>query len=140
LIIPNYVRTLDLYQLALQASVTLIAQFRQSLSSDAINGDDKDAISAVLGQIISKGGTDGIWICNAIASALRLHSEVSSDSRMFRVPPTLVDAAFVSKLRNGASLRALGRLSFLSRLNKITKTALDTIIQGESNDAERFPS
>lgn len=119
----------DVYVLGLQAAVFLIAKFRRSLETDGLKVDDKDAISLMMKEVMLANGYDGIWIFDAIVTSLRKHQEVCSDRRMLRIPPTLLDGSFVSKLRNGGAFWSLRRLSFLSRLNKIINAALDAVIQ-----------
>lgn len=125
--------------LGLQAAVPLIAKFRRALSADVdSNVEDEKAMSSVMNHLISRSGSDGLWMCGAILNSIKLHQEVCSDRRSIRLPPTLVESIFISKLRNGTALWSLRRLSFLSRLNHIMNVALDAIMLGELMDCKHY--
>ena len=127
----NFFIHVDIYILGLPAAVPLIAKFRRALTADDdSNVEDEKAMSSVMNQVISRSGSDGLWMFGAILNSIKLHQEVCSDKRSIRIPPTLVESTFISKLRNGTALRSLRRLSFLSQLNHIMHAALDAIMQG----------
>ena len=55
---------------------------------------------------------------------------MKANDAFVRMPLTLAEPAFVFELRQGAAIRSLHRLSFLSRLNIVVEEAMDRIIIG----------
>ena len=55
---------------------------------------------------------------------------MKANDAFVRMPLTLAEPAFVFELRQGAAIRSLHRLSFLSRLNSVVEEAMDRIIIG----------
>jgi hypothetical protein len=119
------------YVVGLQAAVFLIAKFH-SLNTDSSKCSDESAVSLIMADVLLAFGNDGGWIFDAIITSLEKHHEVCNDRRMIRIPPTLMDGLFISKLRNGEALWLLQRLSFLTRLSKIMNAALDSVILRKS--------
>lgn len=120
------------YVLGLQAAVFLIAKFHHSINSDFSKSCDESVAAVIMSDVWLAFGNDGGWIFDAIVTSLEKHQEVCNDRRMIRVPPTLMDGSFLSKLRNGEAIWLLQRLSFLTRLSKILTAALDSIIHRKS--------
>jgi len=73
-------------------------------------------------------GKDFQWICDSVLAALCMHMRVKAHEAFVRMPLCLVEPMFLSELRQGAAIRSLHRLSFLSRLNSVVEVAVDRII------------
>ena len=110
-----------LYQLGSHAPVSLM----DLIFGNIQNSYDVDTLSIdSVEMIISKflhayGGSDREWICNATYSSLKMEVDILRQRRIHQIPATLAEPGFISELRSGASLWALGRLAFLSRMNLI---------------------
>jgi len=124
-----------LYQLGVQAGVSLMAQFKQdNATNEATEGapsplDCCSSLAAVLKPISRGGAYESKWILDAISTSLAMHDEVCSNLRELRMIPILTDTAFVSKLRKGEALRSLRRLASLTRLNSIMAIVVDGVIK-----------
>mmetsp|Transcript_46338 Transcript_46338/g.69923 ORF Transcript_46338/g.69923 Transcript_46338/m.69923 type:complete len:1184 (+) Transcript_46338:1551-5102(+) len=130
-----FVRTY-VYQLALQAAVSVLARVQDHADDKIMQGmilDCPNAACELLSSILSPlsqsaGGPETEWICNALMSSLKLYQEAKTGRCSLRIPLCLAEPTFVSELRAGAAFRALRRFAFLSRLNSVVENALDDVL------------
>mmetsp|Transcript_46337 Transcript_46337/g.69920 ORF Transcript_46337/g.69920 Transcript_46337/m.69920 type:complete len:365 (+) Transcript_46337:1341-2435(+) len=133
-----FVRTY-VYQLALQAAVSVLARVQDHADDKIMQGmilDCPNAACELLSSILSPlsqsaGGPETEWICNALMSSLKLYQEAKTGRCSLRIPLCLAEPTFVSELRAGAAFRALRRFAFLSRLNSVVENALDDVLNGK---------
>lgn len=119
------------YQLSLQAAVTLLALLRSPANASA-NASGMVPIRSLLCQWLGQPGTNELeWVCSAVYSAIKMQLEVEDQRRSLRLPMTLAEATYVTELRQGAAIRALRRISLLSRLTTIVDNALDDVFSGK---------
>jgi SNF2 family DNA or RNA helicase len=117
-----------IYQLGLQAAYTLLSTIDcgEALVPD-IDHIVRESLHKVLSPLVGEG-KDFDWICNAILTSLCMHMRMKSHDAFVRMPLTLAEPSFMFDLRQGAAIRSLHRISFLSRLNNIIEEALDRAI------------
>lgn len=116
------------YQLGLQVAMSLLSNID---CSDASAEGMDDIVRKNLREILEPWvcqGKDFQWICDSVLAALCMHMRVKSHEAFVRMPLCLVEPMFLSELRQGAAIRSLHRLSFLSRLNSVVEVAVDRII------------
>jgi SNF2 family DNA or RNA helicase len=117
-----------IYQLGLQAACTLLSK---TGCGDALVPDIdhivRESLYKVLSPLVGEG-KDFDWICKAILASLCMHMRMKSHDAFVRIPLTLAEPSFMFDLRQGAAIRSLHRISFLSRLNNIIEEALDRAI------------
>ena len=116
------------YQLGLQVAMSLLSNI--DCSEASVEGMD-DIVRKKLREILEpwvSPGKDFQWICDSVLAALCMHMRVKAHEAFVRMPLCLVEPMFLSELRQGAAIRSLHRLSFLSRLNSVVEVAIDGII------------
>jgi hypothetical protein len=117
----------DFYQLSLQVSVTLLAKLRYE---HEVFSEDK--LRVFLRECLGPRSSKELnWICDSLASNLKLHLEVESRRRFLRVPLILAEPTFIAELRRGPALRALRRIFLLNRVHRIVEDCLDDILTGK---------
>ena len=116
------------YQLGLQVAMSLLS----NIDCSKISAEDMDeVVRENLREILEPWvcpGKDFQWICDSVLAALCMHMRVKAHEAFVRMPLCLVEPMFLSELRQGAAIRSLHRLSFLSRLNSLVEVAVDRII------------
>jgi len=105
-----------IYQLGLQASVPLIESYE--LKSESFVKKFNSILHTC----------DGRWVMNAIHSSLKFFELSQIQERDVRIPQTLIQSDFVSRLRSGIALSSLHSLAFMTRFNRIVDNAVETII------------
>lgn len=120
------------YQLGLQAATALLEQIYQSLGrrlhiEENLQTNLYQTLKSYLGKC-GMGQKDREWVVLAMVSALQCHAAVLKKERTLRMPLTLAEPTFVRSLRNGAALNALRRFAFLSRLNRVMESVLDSVL------------
>lgn len=116
------------YQLGAQAAVCLMKQLcnKNGETSDDHGGDIASFLMRGTGTVYRV--SECVFIVQAIETALQMKEEVESRRRILRIPLILTEQSYISELRSGGALRALRRLSFLSRLNTLVDECLDGIL------------
>ena len=115
-----YCQTSDVFQLGLQASVSLL---KEQQDSDYVVSKLRDTMNTA----------DGKWVVHSIMTAM-MHYDSCSEQEL-RIPITLNEPGFIATLRGGNALSALKNLSFMNRLNSIIEQGAEEIFNGKfSND------
>jgi len=116
------------YQLGLQVAMSLLSNIDCSeVSAEGMDEVVRKNLREILEPWVCPG-KDFQWICDSVLSALCMHMRVKAHEAFVRMPLCLVEPMFLSELRQGAAIRSLHRLSFLSRLNSVVEVAVDRII------------
>ncbi len=120
-ILSNVFVFLDIYQLGLQASITLLQ------SKEVRKKESVKHIKFIFNSV------DGNWVMDAIKSAMKVYEMSQMQERDVRIPQILVEPDFVSRLRSGVALSSLHCLAFMTRFNHLVGQAIDKIISGMLN-------
>lgn len=109
------------FQVALQVAVILLARLNENPEARELRPLFKEWLG--IGTVPELD-----WICDSVQSVMELYLDVEGRRRFLRMPLILAEPTYVDVLRQGAGFRALRRLGFLARLNRIIESCIDSIL------------
>lgn len=112
-----------IFQLGISCAVPILAKLHRAEE----NSKDIDA-EALLQPFINL--PVGEWLGNAMLCALQIREKILDGKCFLRLPRTLMDSSFVTKLQSGTARRFLQRSGFLSQVNSLVEGILDEVLLG----------
>jgi hypothetical protein len=110
-----------IYQLALQVAVILLVRLNENPDARDLRPLFKEWLGVATVPELD-------WICDSVQSVMEMQLDVDARRRFLRMPLILAEPTYVDVLRQGAGFRALRRIGFLDRLNRIVESCLDSIL------------
>jgi hypothetical protein len=125
-IVVLFTSTKDTFQLGLQLAVSFMEMIEGRAS-----GFREDNMPNFLAECL--GLHDSIeleWLFDCVRKGMLHYLRVEEHYRLLRMPLVIAEPTFLSNLRRGPALRSLRRISLMSRLERVIKGCLDSLVKG----------
>jgi len=111
-----------IFQLGLQASISMMEQ--------------KDNGREILTSLCcERSSINGPWVAKSMISAVKHYELCERKERDIRIPQILNDPIFVDRLRSGAAMSSLLRMSFLTTFNEVVTKAAEEALSALGTEA-----